>query len=166
MAAYIRLWNSLKIPIWKERCRKMHSADSSYMNGWTGTMEAEDSADKRYYLPVALYASVVAIEGPNRLDEKQWLAYWIIYSFFTLVEIVLQPLLEWWNSGSECMRQIELERQSDSFCMKTESQIFDFAYARRNVKEKAKRASLTEIYPTSLPGRPQKENKERYTKTF
>ncbi|KAH1135446.1 hypothetical protein GYH30_013271 [Glycine max] len=42
-----------------------------------------------------LYASVVAIEGPNRLDEKQWLAYWIIYSFFTLVEIVLQPLLEW-----------------------------------------------------------------------
>ncbi|RZC13432.1 HVA22-like protein e [Glycine soja] len=42
-----------------------------------------------------LYASVVAIEGPNRLDEKQWLAYWIIYSFFTLVEIVLQPFLEW-----------------------------------------------------------------------
>ncbi|KAG4998950.1 hypothetical protein JHK87_020022 [Glycine soja] len=42
-----------------------------------------------------LYASVVAIEGPSRLDEKQWLAYWIIYSLLTLVEIVLQPLLKW-----------------------------------------------------------------------
>jgi len=39
----------------------MHSADSSYMNGWTGTMEAEDSADKGYYLPVVLSIRVTTL---------------------------------------------------------------------------------------------------------
>ncbi|KAJ6764252.1 HVA22-LIKE PROTEINS [Salix koriyanagi] len=42
-----------------------------------------------------LYASVIAIESPNREDDKQWLAYWILYSFLTLTEMLLQPLLEW-----------------------------------------------------------------------
>ncbi|KAJ6297292.1 hypothetical protein OIU77_006419 [Salix suchowensis] len=42
-----------------------------------------------------LYASVIAIESPSREDDKQWLAYWIIYSFLTLAEMLLQPLLEW-----------------------------------------------------------------------
>ncbi|XP_061373763.1 HVA22-like protein e [Gastrolobium bilobum] len=42
-----------------------------------------------------LYASVVAIESTSKLDDEQWLAYWIIYSFLTLMEMVLQPLLEW-----------------------------------------------------------------------
>ncbi|KAG5234284.1 HVA22 protein [Salix suchowensis] len=42
-----------------------------------------------------LYASVIAIESPNREDDKQWLAYWILYSFLTLAEMLLQPLLEW-----------------------------------------------------------------------
>ncbi|GAB2213436.1 hypothetical protein Drorol1_Dr00021477, partial [Drosera rotundifolia] len=42
-----------------------------------------------------LYASVMAIESPSKLDDEQWLAYWIIYSFLTLMEMVLQPLLEW-----------------------------------------------------------------------
>ncbi|KAF9671737.1 hypothetical protein SADUNF_Sadunf12G0079400 [Salix dunnii] len=41
-----------------------------------------------------LYASVIAIESPNREDDKQWLAYWILYSFLTLAEMLLQPLLE------------------------------------------------------------------------
>lgn len=41
------------------------------------------------------YASVVAIESTSKLDDEQWLAYWIIYSFLTLMEMVLQPLLEW-----------------------------------------------------------------------
>ncbi|KAH9611697.1 hypothetical protein KSS87_016068 [Heliosperma pusillum] len=41
------------------------------------------------------YASVVAIESPSKEDDEQWLAYWILYSFLTLTEIVLQPLLEW-----------------------------------------------------------------------
>lgn len=42
-----------------------------------------------------LYASVVAIESPSKVDDEQWLAYWIIYSFLTLGEMILQPALEW-----------------------------------------------------------------------
>ncbi|KAK2385034.1 HVA22 protein e [Trifolium repens] len=42
-----------------------------------------------------LYASVVAIESTSKVDDEQWLAYWIIYSFLTLMEIVLASLLEW-----------------------------------------------------------------------
>jgi receptor expression-enhancing protein 5/6 len=29
------------------------------------------------------------------VDDEQWLAYWILYSFLTLVEMLLQPILEW-----------------------------------------------------------------------
>ncbi|WCJ36293.1 Protein HVA22 [Euphorbia peplus] len=42
-----------------------------------------------------LYASVMAIESPSKLDDEQWLAYWILYSFLTLTEMVLQSILEW-----------------------------------------------------------------------
>ncbi|KAJ4728817.1 HVA22-like protein [Melia azedarach] len=42
-----------------------------------------------------LYASVIAIESPSKVDDQQWLAYWILYSFLTLTEMVLQPVLEW-----------------------------------------------------------------------
>ncbi|KAM3232303.1 HVA22-like protein e isoform X1 [Capsicum annuum] len=42
-----------------------------------------------------LYASVVAIESTSKLDDEQWLAYWILYSFLTLMEMVLQPMLQW-----------------------------------------------------------------------
>ncbi|XP_021775828.1 HVA22-like protein e isoform X1 [Chenopodium quinoa] len=42
-----------------------------------------------------LYASVMAIESPSKEDDEQWLAYWILYSFLTLTEMVLEPLLEW-----------------------------------------------------------------------
>uniref|UniRef100_A0A2N9J4S7 HVA22-like protein n=1 Tax=Fagus sylvatica TaxID=28930 RepID=A0A2N9J4S7_FAGSY len=41
------------------------------------------------------YASVIAIESTSKLDDQQWLAYWIIYSFLTLMEMVIQPALEW-----------------------------------------------------------------------
>ncbi|CAA2961548.1 HVA22 e [Olea europaea subsp. europaea] len=41
------------------------------------------------------YASVVAIESTSKLDDEQWLAYWILYSFLTLMEMLLQPILEW-----------------------------------------------------------------------
>lgn len=43
------------------------------------------------------YASVVAIESTSKLDDEQWLAYWILYSFLTLMEMLLQPLLEWYS---------------------------------------------------------------------
>ncbi|XP_059306791.1 HVA22-like protein e [Lycium barbarum] len=42
-----------------------------------------------------LYASVVAIESTSKVDDEQWLAYWILYSFLTLMEMVLQPILQW-----------------------------------------------------------------------
>ncbi|CAN6472532.1 unnamed protein product [Victoria cruziana] len=41
------------------------------------------------------YASVRAIESSSKLDDEQWLAYWILYSFLTLVEMVAAPILEW-----------------------------------------------------------------------
>ncbi|KAG5404012.1 hypothetical protein IGI04_010131 [Brassica rapa subsp. trilocularis] len=43
---------------------------------------------------IAGYASVLAIESPSKADDEQWLAYWIIYSFLTLSELILQSLLE------------------------------------------------------------------------
>nr|GME16673.1 HVA22-like protein E [Ipomoea batatas] len=42
-----------------------------------------------------LYASVVAIETTSKLDDEQWLAYWILYSFLTLMEMLLEPMLQW-----------------------------------------------------------------------
>ncbi|CAL5361800.1 unnamed protein product [Camellia sinensis] len=42
-----------------------------------------------------LYASVMAIESPSKVDDEQWLAYWILYSFLTLMEMLLQPILQW-----------------------------------------------------------------------
>ncbi|CAN4106717.1 unnamed protein product [Withania somnifera] len=42
-----------------------------------------------------LYASIVAIESTSKLDDEQWLAYWILYSFLTLVEMLFQPILNW-----------------------------------------------------------------------
>ncbi|KAG5609160.1 hypothetical protein H5410_020441, partial [Solanum commersonii] len=41
------------------------------------------------------YASIVAIESTSKLDDEQWLAYWILYSFLTLVEMLFQPILNW-----------------------------------------------------------------------
>lgn len=42
-----------------------------------------------------LYASVVAIESASKEDDQQWLSYWILYSFLTLVEMLLASVLEW-----------------------------------------------------------------------
>ncbi|XP_072970865.1 protein HVA22-like isoform X2 [Typha angustifolia] len=44
---------------------------------------------------LAGYASVRAIESPDKLDDEQWLAYWILYSFLTLMEMVAEPILYW-----------------------------------------------------------------------
>ncbi|KAM5554303.1 hypothetical protein ABKV19_022601, partial [Rosa sericea] len=48
-----------------------------------------------------LYASVMAIESTSKLDDEQWLAYWIIYSFLTLLKTVIQPTLEWYRGGKD-----------------------------------------------------------------
>ncbi|KAK7282072.1 hypothetical protein RIF29_10590 [Crotalaria pallida] len=62
---------------------------------WTLITQLHSLAGPVLSLLYPLYASVVAIESPSKIDDEQWLAYWIIYSFLTLAEMVLQPILEW-----------------------------------------------------------------------
>ncbi|KAJ3677055.1 hypothetical protein LUZ60_002779 [Juncus effusus] len=42
-----------------------------------------------------LYASICAIESSSKVDDEQWLAYWILYSFMTLMEMVTESILYW-----------------------------------------------------------------------
>ncbi|XP_062030272.1 HVA22-like protein e [Rosa rugosa] len=63
--------------------------------GWTFLTQLHSLAGPVLQLLYPLYASVMAIESPSKLDDEQWLAYWIIYSFLTLLEMVIQPALEW-----------------------------------------------------------------------
>ncbi|KAI5664897.1 hypothetical protein M9H77_24220 [Catharanthus roseus] len=62
---------------------------------WTFLTYVHSAAGPTVMLLYPLYASVIAIESPSKLDDEQWLAYWILYSFLTLLEILLQPILEW-----------------------------------------------------------------------
>ncbi|KAL2342794.1 hypothetical protein Fmac_004079 [Flemingia macrophylla] len=62
---------------------------------WTLITQLHAIAGPVVTLLYPLYASVVAMESTSKLDDEQWLAYWIIYSFLTLMEIVLQSLWEW-----------------------------------------------------------------------
>ncbi|WJX41114.1 HVA22-like protein e [Trifolium repens] len=62
---------------------------------WTLITQLHSLAGPVLTLLYPLYASVVAIESPSKLDDEQWLAYWIIYSFLTLGEMLAQPALEW-----------------------------------------------------------------------
>ncbi|KAJ1275525.1 hypothetical protein BS78_05G142500 [Paspalum vaginatum] len=41
------------------------------------------------------------MESSSKLDDEQWLAYWILYSFITLTEMVLQSLIYWIPSWYE-----------------------------------------------------------------
>lgn len=40
------------------------------------------------------HETVMAIESESKVDDEQWLAYWILYSLLTLLEMILQPVLE------------------------------------------------------------------------
>ncbi|PKI53271.1 HVA22-like protein e [Punica granatum] len=62
---------------------------------WTLLTYVHSLAGPVLMLLYPLYASVMAIESPSKLDDQQWLAYWILYSFLTLLEMLLHPLLEW-----------------------------------------------------------------------
>ncbi|KAH7420894.1 hypothetical protein KP509_13G028300 [Ceratopteris richardii] len=42
-----------------------------------------------------LFASIKAIESPSNLDDQQWLTYWILYSFISLVELYFWKLFSW-----------------------------------------------------------------------
>ncbi|XP_009796135.1 HVA22-like protein e [Nicotiana tabacum] len=62
---------------------------------WTLITHLHTIAGPVTMLLYPLYASIVAIESTSKLDDEQWLAYWILYSFLTLVEMLLQPILDW-----------------------------------------------------------------------
>ncbi|CAG7887557.1 unnamed protein product [Brassica rapa] len=62
---------------------------------WTFLTALHTGAGPLVMLVYPLYASVVAMESTTKVDDEQWLAYWIIYSFLTLTELILQSLLEW-----------------------------------------------------------------------
>ncbi|KAJ4960301.1 hypothetical protein NE237_020211 [Protea cynaroides] len=42
-----------------------------------------------------LYASVRAIETKSRVDDQQWLTYWVLYSMITLFELTFAKVIEW-----------------------------------------------------------------------
>ncbi|KAL6547119.1 hypothetical protein OROMI_022840 [Orobanche minor] len=42
-----------------------------------------------------LYCSIKAIETKSRIDDQQWLTYWVLYSFITLFELTFSKVLEW-----------------------------------------------------------------------
>ncbi|KAG1330951.1 HVA22-like protein e [Cocos nucifera] len=62
---------------------------------WTFLTHLHSLAGPTVMLLYPLYASVRAIESPSKLDDEQWLAYWILYSFLTLMEMVAEPVLYW-----------------------------------------------------------------------
>ncbi|KFK29028.1 hypothetical protein AALP_AA7G079200 [Arabis alpina] len=62
---------------------------------WTFLTALHSAAGPMVMLVYPLYASVVAMESTTKVDDEQWLAYWIIYSFLTLTELILQSALEW-----------------------------------------------------------------------
>lgn len=41
------------------------------------------------------YASIMALETPQTDDDKQWLTYWVVFSFFSLIEHFTDTLLYW-----------------------------------------------------------------------
>ncbi|XP_058093128.1 HVA22-like protein e [Magnolia sinica] len=61
---------------------------------WTFLNHVQSLSGPTVMLLYPLYASVQAIENPSKVDDEQWLAYWILYSFLTLMEMMLEPLLE------------------------------------------------------------------------
>ncbi|XP_040988792.1 HVA22-like protein e [Juglans microcarpa x Juglans regia] len=62
---------------------------------WTLITQLHSLSGPVLMLLYPLYASVEAIESTSKLDDQQWLAYWILYSFLTLMEMLFQPILEW-----------------------------------------------------------------------
>ncbi|XP_038986556.1 HVA22-like protein e isoform X1 [Phoenix dactylifera] len=62
---------------------------------WTLLCHLHSFAGPTIMLLYPLYASVRAIENPSKLDDEQWLAYWILYSFLTLMEMAAEPILYW-----------------------------------------------------------------------
>ncbi|XP_078179975.1 HVA22 homolog E [Carex rostrata] len=62
---------------------------------WTLLTNLNSVAGPTLMLLYPLYASICAIESTTKVDDEQWLAYWILYSFITLMEMVSEPVLTW-----------------------------------------------------------------------
>ncbi|KAM7471538.1 hypothetical protein LguiA_009721 [Lonicera macranthoides] len=62
---------------------------------WTLITFVHSLAGPATMLLYPLYASIIAIESASNVVDEQWLAYWIIYSLLTLVEMLLHPILQW-----------------------------------------------------------------------
>ncbi|PIA33832.1 hypothetical protein AQUCO_04000123v1 [Aquilegia coerulea] len=62
---------------------------------WTFMSQLHALAGPLVMLMYPLYASVMAMESTSKVDDEQWLAYWILYSFLTLAEMLLDPILTW-----------------------------------------------------------------------
>jgi len=41
------------------------------------------------------YASFKAIDSPDQNDDTQWLTYWVVFSFVTLMESILSFVIQW-----------------------------------------------------------------------
>lgn len=39
------------------------------------------------------YMSFKAIETQSKLDDRQWLTYWVVYAFFSCCELILEPVI-------------------------------------------------------------------------
>lgn len=62
---------------------------------WTLAGRSMAVAGPVLMLVYPLYASIMAIESPDKEDEQQWLTYWVLYSFVTLLEMAVAPLVAW-----------------------------------------------------------------------
>ncbi|XP_064966547.1 HVA22-like protein e [Musa acuminata AAA Group] len=62
---------------------------------WTVVTHLHSLAGPTITLVYPLYASIQALESPSKLDDEQWLAYWILYSFLTLLEMAAESILYW-----------------------------------------------------------------------
>jgi receptor expression-enhancing protein 5/6 len=47
------------------------------------------------HLLTAAYESMKAIETPGTSDDTQWLTYWVVFSFFNVVEYWSRTILYW-----------------------------------------------------------------------
>lgn len=62
---------------------------------WTIVSHLQSLIGPGLMLLYPLYASIRAIESPSKVDDEQWLTYWILYSFLTLVEMAAATLFSW-----------------------------------------------------------------------